>query len=179
MSPQTLAAATVGVGMAGSLFAGLGQRAAGQQEQAGFDYNAEIDLLNMDNQMVANQQRYTQLVGKQATAYAASGVDITRGSPLLMMAATQGRGGRQAEEIYQAGTEQSTLDKYYGKIAAWRGTVGGIGTFLGGISRSAIGYLNATGYMPKDKSNPSGSGSDINSGDWINWRGIEDITGRG
>ena len=151
MSPQTMAGASMGVGMVGSLFAGLGQRAAGQQEQAGFDYNAQIDLLNMDNEMVANQQRYTQLVGKQATAYAASGVDITRGSPLLMMAATAGRGGRQAAEIYQAGTEQSTLDKYYGKVAAWKGTVGGIGTFLSGMSRSATGYLAATGYQPPNQ----------------------------
>ena len=164
MSPQTMAAANLGVGIAGSLFAGLGQRAAGKQEQAGFDYNAEIDLLNMDNQMVANQQRYTQLVGKQATAYAASGVDITRGSPLLMMAATAGRGGRQAAEIYEAGTEQSALDKYYGKIAAWRGTVGGVGTFLSGISRSATGYLSAIDYLPggnipTDSTDPHGPDS--------------------
>jgi lambda repressor-like predicted transcriptional regulator len=43
-----------------------------------------------------NEAEYYSLVGKQAAAYAAAGVDITSGSPLLMMAATAGRGGRQA-----------------------------------------------------------------------------------
>jgi hypothetical protein len=68
-----------------------------------------------------------------------------------MMAATAGRGGRQAAEIYQSGTESATLQQYYGKVAAWRGTMAGIGSFLGGISKSAQAYLNATGYIPSDK----------------------------
>ena len=77
------------------------------------------------NAIVSNEQRYSSLVGKQASAYAASGVDITRGSPLLMMAATAGRGGQQAAEIYQSGSEKATLDRYYGKVAAFRGTMAG------------------------------------------------------
>ena len=148
MTQQTMAGANMGIGIVGSLFAGLGQAESGKQEQKAFDYNAQVDLLNMGNNMVANEQRYSQLVGKQATAYAASGVDITSGSPLLMMAATAGRGGRQAEQIYQQGTEAATLESYYGKLAAWRGKMAGIGTFLSGISKSAQGYLSATGYVP-------------------------------
>jgi len=49
--------------------------------------------------LAPSEQWYSTLVEKQAAAYAAAGVDITSGSPLLMMAATAGRGGRQAEEI--------------------------------------------------------------------------------
>ena len=158
MSPQTMAGASMGVGMVGSLISGLGQKEAGQQEQAAYDYNASIDLQNMSSEMVANEQRYSQLVGKQATAYAASGVDITSGSPLLMMAATAGRGGRQAEQIRQAGTEAATLQTYYGKLAAWRGTMSGIGTFLSGISKSATGYLSATGYGSSPGNIPSNIG---------------------
>jgi lambda repressor-like predicted transcriptional regulator len=44
----------------------------------------------------ASEEKYSSLVGKQAAAYAAAGVDITSGSPLLMMAVSAGRGGRQA-----------------------------------------------------------------------------------
>src|ERR1017187_8514465 len=113
MGPQTMAGANMGVGMVGSLLAGIGQSDSGKQEKAAFDYNADVDLQNTSNEMVANEQRYSQLVGKQATAYAASGVDITSGSPLLMMAATAGRGGKQAEQIYQKGTEAATLERYY------------------------------------------------------------------
>lgn len=148
MSPQTQAGASAGIGMVGSLLSGIGQYESGKQEKVAFDYNAEIDLQNMSSEMIASQQRYSQLVGKQATAYAASGVDITSGSPLLMMAATAGRGGRQAEQIRQQGTEAATLESFYGKVAAWRGTMAGVGTFLSGLSKGAQGYLSATGYQP-------------------------------
>lgn len=143
-----MAASNFGIGIVGSVLSGVGQYKAGQQEKAAHEYNAQIDLQNMSNNMIANEQRYSQLVGKQASAYAAAGVDLTSGSPLLMMAATAGRGGRQGEQIYQAGTEAATLEKYYGKIAAWRGTMAGISTFLSGISKSATGYMAATGYQP-------------------------------
>ena len=158
MSPQTMAGANMGIGIVGSLFGGIAQAEEGKQEQKAFDYNAQVDLNNMSNTLVSNEQRYAQLVGKQATAYAASGVDITSGSPLLMMAATAGRGGKEAAQIYQAGTEASALDTYYGKLAAWRGKMAGIGTFLSGISKSAQGYLSATGYQPGGGG--SGGGSD-------------------
>ena len=160
MSPQTMAGANMGVGIVGSLLSGIGQHEAGQGEEAAHEYNAAIDLQHMSGEMIASEQRYSQLVGKQATAYAAAGVDITQGSPLLMMAATAGRGGRQAAEIYQSGTEAATLERYYGKIAAWRGTMAGIGTFLKGLGSSATAYLQATGYQPSagkiptDLSNP-------------------------
>lgn len=170
MSPQTMAGANMGIGMIGSLFGGLAQVQEGSQEQAAFDYNAQIDRLNMGNELIANEQRYAQLVGKQATAYAASGVDITSGSPLLMMAATAGRGGRQAAQIYQAGTEAATLESYYGRLAAWRGRMAGIGTFLSGISKSAQAYLQATGYVPGG-TDISGSVGDVPQPIWTgtNW----------
>lgn len=145
MLPEGQAGASFGIGAVGSLFAGLGERAAGQQKKPAYDYNANIDLQNMSENMIANEQRYSTLVGKQATAYAAAGVDITKGSPLLMMAATAGRGGRQAAEIYQAGTEKATLEQYYGRLAAWRGTFGGIQTFLGGLSKGLLGLAGASG----------------------------------
>lgn len=155
MAAGSMAIGSMVSGMVGSLFAGVGQAQAGKDEQAAYDYNADITMLNTGNEMVTNEQRYSALVGKQATAYAASGVDITRGSPLLMMAATAGRGGRQAAEIYQAGSEQATLERYYGKIAAWKGKVQGIQTFLSGMNKSVTDYLKATDYAP------SGSGGDV------------------
>lgn len=160
MSPQTMAAGNMGIGMFGAALSGIGQVAAGKQEQAAYDYNAEIATQNAGQEMIASEQKYAQLVGKQATAYAASGVDITRGSPLLMMAATAGRGGRQQAAIYQAGKEEATLDRYYGKIAAWRGKMAGIGSFLKGISSSTKGYLDATGYVPNSGGGDPFSGQD-------------------
>ena len=160
MTPQTSAAGSFGIGAVSSVLSGVGSYESGQEQKAAYDYNAQVDLSNMSNALVANEQRYSAYVGKQATAYAAAGVDITRGSPLLMMAATAGRGGREAAEIYESGTEASTLEKYYGKLAAFRGTMAGIGSFLSGISSSATNYLKATGYQPSSPSSPGGGGDD-------------------
>ena len=150
MSPQTAAAGNFGIGVVSSVLSGLGAKQAGQQEQAAYNYNADVTMQDTANTIVSNEQRYSTLIGKQATAYAAAGVDITRGSPLLMMAATAGRGGRQSEEILQAGTEKATLDRYYGKVAAFKGTMTGIGDFLSGISTASQQYLMATCYQPSD-----------------------------
>ena len=159
MTPQTSAAGSFGIGAVSSVLSGVGSYESGQQQKSAYDYNAQVDLSNMSDALVTNEQRYSTLVGKQATAYAAAGVDITRGSPLLMMAATAGRGGRQAEEIRESGTEAATLEQYYGRLAAWRGTVAGVGSFLSGISTAAQQYLKATGYQPSSGSSGSGSGS--------------------
>jgi hypothetical protein len=136
MTPQDDKSAFAGVGVLSSLFAGIGQYQSGQAQKAADDYNAQITLQNMQAQMVASQQKYSALVGKQASAYARAGVDVASGSPLLVMAATAARGAQQGEQIEQAGTEEATLQKYYGKIAAWQGEMGGIGTFLSGMTRS-------------------------------------------
>lgn len=145
MSPEIGQATSFGVGIMSSVLSGIAIKDEGKQEQAGYDYNASIDLQNAGNEVVSTEQRYSQLVGKQAAAYSAAGVDITRGSPLLMMAATAGRGGRQAEQIMQSGTEAANLETYYGKIAAWRGTVGGLGAFLSGIGKSASVFAGSQG----------------------------------
>jgi hypothetical protein len=50
--------------------------------------------------MVSSEQKFSALVGKQASSYAAAGVDIASGSPLLIMAATAGRGGQDVRPIY-------------------------------------------------------------------------------
>lgn len=145
MTPQSIAGADAGVGILSSAIAGFGSYESGQQQKSADDYNADVTLSNMRNQMVANTEKFTALVGKQATGYAASGVDIASGSPLLIMAATAARGGQQGEQIEQAGTEEAALQRYYGKIAAFTGTMGGINTFLQGISKTATAYGTATG----------------------------------
>lgn len=133
--------------LAGGVSSGLGAGGkilSGQEQKSAYDYNAAVTTLNTDNQVVANQQRFTQLVGKQATAYAASGVDVASGSPLLIMAATAARGGTEAEQIEQAGTEQSNLQRYYGRIAAFSGTMSGIGSFLSGMTTDLSAYGRLT-----------------------------------
>lgn len=132
-SISTSTAMLIAGGTSSALSAG-GKILSGQQQQSAYDYNADVTKINTENEVVANQQRFTDLVGRQATTYAASGVDIASGSPLLIMAATAARGGKQAEQIQEAGDEQSELQRHYGRIAAFSGTMSGIGSFLQGIT---------------------------------------------
>ena len=148
MTPQSQAGGFAGIGILSSLFGGIGQYEAGQQEKSAADYNAAIALENMRAKMIASQEKYSATVGRQGAAYARAGVDISSGSPLLMMAATAGRGGQEAEQIREAGTEEATLDQYYGKIAAFQGTMGGIGTFLSGMSQDLSTYYRTTAKPP-------------------------------
>lgn len=134
MTPQTLAGADMGVGIIGSAIAGYGQYESGQQQKKAYDYNARV-------QAEAIQQKYSEQIGKHAGAYAASGVDILSGSPLLVMAATAARG--EKEEF-----ETTTALRYEGAMAAWGGTMAGIGTFLSGLTKSATAYQQATAKTP-------------------------------
>ena len=153
-TPNSMAAGFAGLGVLSSAVSGLGQYEAGQAQQGAYDYNAAVTLLNMRNKVQANEQQYSTLVGKQASAYARAGVDIASGSPLLIMAATAARGAQQGKQIEQSGTEEATLQRYYGRLSAWQGTMGGINTFLTGMSKSAMQYGQMTGvFSPKSPTN--------------------------
>lgn len=141
-------------GGAGTGLAAGGKIMQGQQQQQAYDYNASVALINGKNQAVSTEQSFAARVGEQASAYASSGVDITSGSPLLIMAATAARGSAQSEQIMQAADEQAALDRYYGKVAAFSGTMSGIGAFLNGISTDLSSYTKLTSN-PTPTRNPT------------------------
>lgn len=131
------------MGATSAAIGGAGKVMSGYEQKSADDYNADIDI-----QMQANQQKTSERVGKQASAYAASGVDIASGSPLLVMAATAARGAEQGQEIEDAGTEEAAMQQYYGKIAAFDGTMSGIGSFMSGLTSSYSAYAKATAKTP-------------------------------
>lgn len=141
---QTLALGFAGAGAANSAVSGLGQYESGQQQRAAYDYNADVTLEQMRQQMQTSEAKFSGLVGRQASSFARAGVDIASGSPLLVMLHTAAQGGKEQASEYEAGTEQAALDRYYGKIAAFDGTIGGISTFITGLGKatgSAAGIL--------------------------------------
>jgi hypothetical protein len=146
--------ATTGLLIAGgvsSVGAGLSKVMAGEQQKKAYDYDAAITTENTANQVVAEQQKFSALVGRQASAYAASGVDVASGSPLLILAATAARSAQEEEQTEQSGTEQANLQRYYGKMAAFSGIMGGIGSFLNGMTATLTQYGKLT-------NNPTPSG---------------------
>jgi hypothetical protein len=144
MSGISSATSLLIAGGTSSALSGVGKIVSGQQQKAAYDYNADVTTLNTSNEVVANQQKFSELAGRQASAYAGAGVDIASGSPLLIMAATAARGAQQGEQIEEAGTEQSALQRYYGKIAAFTGTMSGIGSFLQGMTSDLSAYGKLT-----------------------------------
>jgi hypothetical protein len=133
----------IGLGFAGlgsltSLVSGIGEYESGQAKRAAYNYNAAVTLERMREQMQTSEAEYASLTGKQASRYAAAGVDIASGSPLLVMAHTAAMGAREQESEYMAGTEEAALQRYYGRVAAFSGTMGGISTFLAGLSKSGM-----------------------------------------
>jgi hypothetical protein len=168
MKPQTgsdgsdnsgaIAGATFGLGVLSSAISGFGKYEQGQQQQKAYDYNAAVTTLNTANKVEANTQTFAERMGRQATAYAGAGVDIASGSPYLIMLATAARGAQQSEQIEEAGTEEAALQRYYGKIAAFGGTMSGISSFLNGVSADASAYTKGT-------FNPSSSGTGPSVGD--------------
>ena len=135
---QQLGVGFAAEGALNSAVSGFGQYESGQEQKAAYDYNADVTLQQMQEQVQTSETKYTNLIGKQATAYARAGVDIASGSPLLMMAHTAAQKGVEEESEYQAGTEEAALQRYYGQIAAFQGTIGGISTFISGLSKAGL-----------------------------------------
>jgi hypothetical protein len=126
----------------GALFSSIGQYQSGQAQKAAYNYNAAVTVEQMQEKEQTSEAKYSQIAGRQVSAYARAGVDIDRGSPLLVMAHTTAQGAQEQEREYQAGTEEATLQQYYGRVAAWSGTAGSISSFLGGLSKTALQIAN-------------------------------------
>jgi hypothetical protein len=147
---QQIGIAGAGSSALSSAASGFGKYESGQQQKAAYDYDAAVTLEKMRESQQTTQAKYSNLIGKQATAYAAAGIDISSGSALLMMAHTAARGGVESASEAEAGDEESNLQKYYGKVAAFQGTIGGISTFISELSKSAlsIGGMMGPGGSP-------------------------------
>lgn len=128
-----------------SAASGFGQYESGQQQKAAYDYNADVTLQQMQQKQQTSEQTYSNLIGKQASAYAAAGVDIASGSPLLVMAHTAAQGGVEGASEAEAGSEEANLQRYYGKVAAFNGTVGGISSFISGLTKAGMGLASSRG----------------------------------
>lgn len=135
---QQIGLGDAALGAANSAVSGFGQYESGQEQKAAYDYDASVTLRQMDQQEQTTEAKYSQLVGKQATAYAAAGIDIASGSPLLVMAHTAAQNAVEQTSKNQAGTEEAALQRYYGKVAAFNGTIAGVSTFISGLTKAGM-----------------------------------------
>ena len=137
MAADTLRLFSIGIGAISSLSGGIAQWKMGTAQQKAYEYNAEIALQKMRSEMERSRQEFTRLMGRQRILYAKAGVDLTSGSPLLVLMDTAYKQAQESERIRTEGEEESALQKYNGRIAAYSGRVKGISTFLTGLGRAA------------------------------------------
>lgn len=138
----TLQGLQLGSGVTSSAMSGFGQVEAGLAKKSAYDYNAAVAGIMAEEELESLEEKYSTLIGKQASLYAKAGVDIASGSPLLTMAATAAKKGTMEARV-KSGAD---IDTYYGKIAAWAGEMSGMNAFLTGLSATGRGL--AAGKPP-------------------------------
>ncbi len=134
----------------GTAISAAGSVASGIQQSRMAEYNAEAMRRNAQAaiasgrwEMAKTQEKGESLGATQRTAYAASGVDISEGSPLTVMADTAAKVERDIlAEKYQSQVKaygfesQANLMDYYGDSAFWSGLIGAGGTLLTGLGKN-------------------------------------------
>ena len=146
------------IALAGSLIgtglSAFGQYRAGQAQQGAYNYNAQVAeseagvaRVGAAREEEIHREKLNRLIGTQKALYAAAGVDISSGSPLLTFMETAEEGEKEAQYIRYGGEVEATsklneakLNRYYGKQASRAGTIGAGSTFLTGLSQAGLGY---------------------------------------
>jgi len=151
-----------GLAIGGLALQGIGsQQSAAQQKQAGetgaaigefnaqvAEQNAKIAKANAVAEEIKIRQGAKRLKGKQTAAYAASGVDVGEGSPLIALADTAREAELQAldvrtkGEIQATGFEQEAVgQRFTGGQLQQGGIAASQATILSGAGRTlASGY---------------------------------------
>ena len=130
----------LGVSIAGTALSAVGQYRAGQAASAAHEYSAGIIERRSAQEEELSRERLSKLMASQRALYAKAGVDISSGSPLLVLAETAAEGEKEALAIRRGGKEEATLERYYGKQAKRAGKIGAFSTFLTGMGQAGVGY---------------------------------------
>lgn len=129
---------SLGLGLGGSAMSAYGQYKAGQAEKAANERNAQIVLEQMEEEQASSEASFSRLMGKQRSAYAKAGVDISSGSPLLVYYNTAMREAEEQKKLKRSGTEQAEMLRKYGRNAATAGTVSAATGFLSSLAQTGL-----------------------------------------
>jgi hypothetical protein len=138
--PATLGLVALGVGIVGTGLSAYSQYQAGAAQKEAYDYNAEIVQQKAAYDEAQARDRLRKLMSTQRALYAKAGVDLTSGSPLLVLAQTAAEGEEEALNIRRTGYNEAQLQKYYGSQAKTAGTLGAGSTLLTGLGNLGLAY---------------------------------------
>lgn len=154
ITPTTLAIAGLATSLVGAGLSAYGQYRQGEAQQEAYNANAKVAEENAkaakESSAWEEQQsrlRLTRLMGTQRTLYAKAGVDLSSGSPLMVLADTAAKGAEEVQAIRYGGDvaatqqlNQARLDRMYGKNAYNAGMIGAGSTFLTGLGQAGTQY---------------------------------------
>ena len=140
----------------GSLISAKGSRDQGIAQSTAYKYNAAINEQNAiaartkaDYEEKETRQKAQKLMSTQRALYAKAGVDLSSGSPLLVLADTAAEAEEDALAVRWGGDvavaeqkNQATLNRFYAKTAKKAGNTamwGGIAQVAGGAASSYYG----------------------------------------
>jgi hypothetical protein len=107
----------MGITAAGGVMSAQAQADAGEAEKKANYANARVIEIDAAKSEALSRLETKKTLATQRALYAKAGVDITSGSPLLIMTDTAEEGERNAMEIRSAGKREAKLMRYYGRQA--------------------------------------------------------------
>jgi hypothetical protein len=137
MSAGTLQMMNMGLGAVSGGLSGIAQWKAGSAERNAYRANAELEIQKAAEEEQASAEKYTRLSGQQRLLYAQAGVDLSSGSPLLVMMDTAMNQAVASQRIRRAGQSRAAMLRYYGDQAASAGHSAGMSTFLTTLDKTA------------------------------------------
>lgn len=93
----------------------------GKAQESVLKRNAYMAIEESQMAQTASRKRTAQLTSQQRALYAKAGVDISSGSPLLIMSDTAAQGKLEEERIKWSGMEQYKMGRYYARLAKTAG----------------------------------------------------------
>lgn len=149
----------LGLAGLGTVTSAVSQYQQGKAQREAYEYNAEI---SRQNAIAAEKQaayeediqreKANALKSRQRALYAKAGVDITSGSPLLVMMEDMERAEADAMSIRYGGNVKKTQYLNQANVLDWQGgqaeaagKTGAFGTILGGMGTMGMNYLKYKG----------------------------------
>jgi len=134
---------TAALGLAGLAVNVFGQAKAGSEAKATGDYNAAVEQRNAAQAAYDAEQTVRRSLATQRVLYAKAGVDISSGSPAVIMAASAAEGARSVKAIKEQGAQSAAAQRLAGSAGAAAGYTGAFSTLLTGLGQARTDYLES------------------------------------
>ncbi len=151
-----MAGAGAGAYFAGVYMSAVGKYQEGKTQKHAHEYNAQRAEERSKYEEEQTRLKWKRIIGQQLALYAKAGVDISSGSPLLIMSQTAAEGELEALNIRYAGENEAQMQRWYGKRAMQAAKLAAWSTLLtGGGGYTASNYGGGSSGTTQQQSSSS------------------------